>query len=185
MDWSKKRVLVTGGGGFLGKHLLEKLRSVGCKEPFVVRHSEYDLSQEEQTARLFHEHPAEVVFHLAGLVGGNLPNQKWPAQFFYQNLMMGTLVLHYSWKSNAEKFISAGAGCAYPEHAPLPLKEESYWDGFPQRTSFAYALAKRTLHAQSLAYWNEYRFPAVVTLLGNLYGPHDNSISSMRTCFRP
>lgn len=174
MDWSKKRVLVTGGGGFLGTHLLAKLQAAGCKNPFVARRSEYDLSQEEQAARLFREHPADIVFHLAGLVGGNMPNQKWPAQFFYQNLMMGTLALHYSWKSGAKKFICAGAGCAYPEHAPLPLKEESYWDGFPQQTSFAYALAKRTLHAQSLAYWNEYRFPAIVTLLGNIYGPSDN-----------
>lgn len=174
MDWGRKRVLVTGGGGFLGTHLLERLRAAGCREPFVVRRSEYDLSQEEPTARLFREHPADIVFHLAGLVGGNMPNQKWPAQFFYQNLMMGTLALHYSWKSGAEKFICAGAGCAYPEHAQLPLKEESYWDGFPQRTSFAYALAKRTLHAQSLAYWNEYKFPAIVTLPGNIYGPNDN-----------
>ncbi len=124
--------------------------------------------------RLFEEHPADIVVHLAGLVGGNLPNQKWPAQFFYQNLMMGTLTLHYSWKSGAKKFICAGAGCAYPEHAPLPLKEETYWDGFPQQPSFAYALAKRTLHVQSMAYWDEHRFPAIVTLPGNIYGPYDN-----------
>jgi GDP-L-fucose synthase len=88
--------------------------------------------------------------------------------------MMGTLTLHYSWKSGAKKFICAGAGCAYPEHAPLPLKEENYWDGFPQQPSFAYALAKRTLHVQSMAYWDEYRFPAIVTLPGNIYGPYDN-----------
>ena len=87
---------------------------------------------------------------------------------------MGTLALHYSWKSGAEKFMCAGAGCAYPEHAPLPLKEDTYWDGFPQQPSFAYALAKRTLHAQSMAYWDEYRFPAIVTLPGNIYGPYDN-----------
>jgi len=174
VDWTKKRVLVTGGGGFIGTHLVEKLRAAGCKDPFIVWHSEYDLCQEEQVVRLFREHPADIVVHLAGLVGGNSPNQKWPAQFFYQNLMMGTLALHYAWKSGAEKFLCAGAGCAYPEHARLPLNEESYWDGFPQRPSFAYALAKRNLHAQSMAYWNEYRFPAIVTLLGNIYGPHDN-----------
>ena len=174
VDWGKKRVLVTGGGGFLGTHVVKRLRAVGCKDLFVARRRDYDLSQEEQAAKLFREHPADIVVHLAGLVGGNAPNQKWPAQFFYQNLMMGTLTLHYSWKSGAEKFICAGAGCAYPEHAPLPLKEENYWDGFPQQTSFAYALAKRTLHAQSMAYWNEYRFPSIVTLPGNIYGPYDN-----------
>jgi len=174
VNWAEKRVLVTGGGGFLGTHFVERLRAAGCKNLFIVRHSEYDLSQEEQVAKLFREHPADIVVHLAGLVGGNSPNQKWPAQFFYQNLMMGTLALHYSWKSGAEKFICAGAGCAYPEHAPLPLREETYWDGFPQQTSFAYALAKRALHAQSMAYWKEYRFPAIVTLPGNIYGPHDN-----------
>jgi GDP-L-fucose synthase len=174
MDWTKKSVLVTGGGGFLGTHFVKRLRTAGCKDPFVVRHREYDLCREEQVVKLFREHPADIVVHLAGLVGGNAPNQKWPAQFFYQNLMMGTLTLHYAWKTGAEKFICAGAGCAYPELAPLPLKEETYWDGFPQKTSFAYALAKRTLHAQSMAYWNEYRFPAIVTLPGNIYGPYDN-----------
>ncbi len=154
--------------------MVEKILAAGCKDLFVVRRSEYDLSREDQAVKLFREHPADIVVHLAGLVGGNLPNQKWPAQFYYQNLMMGTLALHYSWKTGAEKFICAGAGCAYPEHAPLPLKEESYWDGFPQQTSFAYALAKRTLHAQAMAYWNEYRFPTIVTLPGNIYGLHDN-----------
>ncbi|SPE32321.1 GDP-L-fucose synthase [Candidatus Sulfotelmatomonas gaucii] len=173
MDWAKQRVVVTGGGGFLGTHVVQKLRAAGC-EPFVVRRREYDLIREEQVIRLFEEHPADIVVHLAGLVGGNLPNQRWPAQFFYENLMMGTLTLHYSWKSGAKKFICAGAGCAYPEHAPLPLREENYWDGFPQQPSFAYALAKRTLHVQSMAYWDEYKFPAIVTLPGNIYGPHDN-----------
>jgi GDP-L-fucose synthase len=174
VNWRHKRVLVTGGGGFLGTHFVERLRATGCKDLFVVRSRDYDLTREAQVAKLFDEHPADIVVHLAGLVGGNMPNQKFPAQFFYQNLMMGTLTLHYSWKSGAEKFICAGAGCAYPEHAPLPLKEENYWDGFPQQTSFAYALAKRELHVQSMAYWSEYKFPAIVTLPGNIYGPHDN-----------
>jgi GDP-L-fucose synthase len=153
VDWSQKRVVVTGGGGFLGTHMVQRLRAAGCEKPFVVRRRDYDLTHEEQVEKLFREHPADIVVHLAGLVGGNL---------------------HYAWKSGAEKLICAGAGCAYPEHAPLPLNEANYWDGFPQQTSFAYALAKRALHAQSMAYWNEYKFPAIVTLPGNIFGPHDN-----------
>lgn len=174
MNWKTKRVLVTGGGGFLCTHFLERLATAGCTNPFVVRHKDFDLTREEEVVGLFQEHPADIVFHLAGLVGGNSPNQKFPAQFFYQNLMMGTLMLHYSWKTGVEKFLCAGAGCAYPEHAPLPLNEKSYWDGFPQQTSFAYALGKRAIHAQSMAYWNQYQFPSIVTLPGNIYGPYDN-----------
>jgi GDP-L-fucose synthase len=140
----------------------------------VVRTRDYDLTQEERVKRLFSDHPAHIVFHLAGLVGGIGANKARPADFFYQNMMMGVLTLHYAWKSGAQKFICAGAGCGYPEHAPLPLKENSLWDGFPQQESAPYSLAKRMLHIQSLAYWAQYRFPAVVAIPGNIYGPHDN-----------
>jgi GDP-L-fucose synthase len=174
IDWSEKRVLVTGGAGFLGTHVVERLRALGCTDAFVVRSRDYDITKEEDVLRLYANHPADIVVHLAGLVGGIGPNAKCPGEYFYQNLMMGALIMHYAWKSGVEKFICAGAGCGYPEHAPLPLKEEYYWNGFPQEPSFAYSLAKRMLHVQSRAYWKQYRFPAIVTIPGNIYGPYDN-----------
>lgn len=172
--WADKRVVVTGGAGFLGSHLVAQLRKADCKNLFVVRSRDYDLTKEDQIARLFREHPADVVIHLAGLVGGIAANKTLPADFFYQNLMMGVLALHYSWKTGAQKFVCAGAGCGYPERAPIPLKEENFWEGFPQKESAAYSLAKRMLHVQSVAYWQQHKFPAVVTIPGNIYGPHDN-----------
>jgi GDP-L-fucose synthase len=139
-----------------------------------VRSRDYDLTKEDQVARLFADHPADVVIHLAGYVGGIGANKAYPADFFYQNIMMGVLTMHYAWKTGAQKFVAAGAGCGYPEHAPKPLKEENFWDGFPQSESAPYSLAKRMLHVQSMAYWRQHRFPAVVTIPGNIYGPYDN-----------
>jgi GDP-L-fucose synthase len=172
--WADKRVLVTGGGGFLGTHVVNRLRAADCRDLFIVRSGDYDLSTEEHVQKLFREHPADIVIHLAGLVGGIGANKARPGEFFYRNLMMGVLTMHYAWKAGAQKFVCAGAGCGYPEHAPMPLKEESFWDGFPQQESAPYSLAKRMLHVQSLAYWRQYRFPAIVTIPGNIYGPYDN-----------
>jgi GDP-L-fucose synthase len=172
--WKDKSVLVTGGGGFLGRHVVEKLRASGVESIFVVRSREFDLTQEDHVSRLFQEHPADIVFHLAGLVGGIGANKARPADFFYQNLMMGVLVMHYAWKAGAKKFVGAAAGCGYPEHAPMPLREDSLWEGLPQQESAPYSLAKRMLHVQSLAYWRQHQFPAVITMPGNIYGPYDN-----------
>lgn len=184
--WSDKRVVVTGGGGFLGTHVVQQLREAGCRQVFVVRSREYDLTREDACARLFADleagvpdwpggkGPADVVIHLAGLVGGIQANKDRPADFFYANLMMGVLTMHYAWTKGAQKFVAAAAGCGYPQHAPMPLKETSFWDGFPQQESAPYSLAKRMLHVQSIAYWQQHRFPAIVVLPGNIYGPHDN-----------
>jgi GDP-L-fucose synthase len=172
--WAGKRVMVTGGTGFLGSHVVEKLRPLGCAAVFVVRHRDYDLMREEQVARLFREHPADIVIHLAGLVGGIGANQAQPADFFYRNLLINTFTLHYAWKAGAQKVVAAAAGCGYPEHAPMPLKEANFWDGFPQQESAPYSLAKRMIHVQALAYWRQHRFPIITAIPGNIYGPYDN-----------
>ncbi len=169
-----KRVMVTGGGGFLGSHVVEHLQDRGCAEVFAVRSRDYDLVTEKDTIRLFDEHPADVVFHLAGYVGGLGANKAFPGDFFYRNLMMSAHVLHYAYKTGAEKVVAAGAGCGYPEAAPLPIKEADYWNGYPQDDSAPYSLAKRMLHVQSFAYWRQYKFPILVAIPGNIYGPYDN-----------
>jgi GDP-L-fucose synthase len=169
-----KRVMVTGGGGFLGSHVVEQLQEYGCAEVYAVRSRDYDLVTEKDTIRLFQEHPADVVFHLAGYVGGIFANKTYPGDFFYRNLMMGAHVLHYAYKTGAEKVIAAGAGCGYPEAAPLPIKEADYWNGYPQDDSAPYSLAKRMLHVQSFAYWRQFKFPILVAIPGNIYGPYDN-----------
>jgi GDP-L-fucose synthase len=157
---------------------MEKLQAAGCSDFFVVRSAEYDLTREEAVKQLFadvsKDGKVDVVVHLAGLVGGIGSNKARPADFFYQNLMMGVLTMHQAWKAGAEKFVAAGAGCGYPEHAPIPIKESSYWEGFPQIESAPYSLAKRMLHVQSMAYWRQHQFPAIVTIPGNIYGPYDN-----------
>jgi len=172
--WSNKKVMVTGGNGFLGHHVIESLKEANCLDIFTVRSKDYDLTAEDEVQKLFRNYRPGIVFHLAGLVGGILPNRERPAEFFYQNLMMGTLMMHYSWKNGAEKMVAAGAGCGYPEHAPIPLKESYFWDGFPQRESAPYSLAKRLLSIQSLAYYQQYGFVSIICIPGNIYGPWDN-----------
>lgn len=174
LNLQDQRILVTGGGGFLGSHVVEQLERRGCGNVFVARSREYDLVSEAGAKRLFEEHPADVVFHLAGYVGGLGANKAFPGDFFYRNLMMGAHVLHLAYKTGAKKVIAAGAGCGYPEAAPLPIKEADYWNGYPQDDSAPYSLAKRMLHVQSFAYWRQYKFPILVAIPGNIYGPYDN-----------
>lgn len=172
--WSDKRVLVTGGAGFLGSHVVEALENAGCPQVMVARSKDYDLTREENAVRLLEDTQPGMVMHLAGLVGGIVANQQRPAEFFYQNLTMGTFMLHHSWRCGVKRFVAAGAGCGYPEHAPMPLKESDFWRGFPQQESAPYSLAKRLLHIQSIAYFRQYGFPSIIAIPGNIYGPADN-----------
>ncbi|MGP0062717.1 MAG: GDP-L-fucose synthase family protein [Isosphaeraceae bacterium] len=172
--WKDQRVMVTGGEGFLGSHVVEQLRLAGCTRVVVVSHRDFDLSREHDVRRLFEEHRVDVLLHLAGLVGGIAANKARPADFFLQNLLMNAMTLHHAWQAGVRKVVATGAGCGYPEHAPLPLQETRFWDGFPQQESAPYSLAKRMLHVQSMAYWTQHQFPVIVTIPGNIYGPYDN-----------
>ena len=172
--WTGKRVLITGGGGFFGSHVVEKLRTRDAASLYVARQRDYDLTREEQVVRLFVEHSSDIVVHLAGYVGGLGANKARPADFYYRNLMMNTLTLHHAWKSGVRQVVTAASGCGYPDRAPLPMKESDLWNGLPEAASAPYALAKRMLHTQALAYWRQHRFLTTVVVPGNLYGPYDN-----------
>ena len=172
--WTDKRVMVTGGAGFVGSSVVEALKAEGCHDTVVVRSRDYDLTRAEDVERLLAKRKPDVVMHLAGLVGGILANQERPAEFFFQNLMMGTLLIHHASQAGVKKVVVAGAGCGYPERAPVPLKETSLWDGYPQKERAPYSLSKRLLTVQAEAYYRQFGLVTLVGIPGNIYGPCDN-----------
>ncbi len=172
--WKKRRVVVTGGAGFLGSYVLEGLRQRGAKEIFVPTIEEYDLVQSEDIARLLQDAKPDIVIHLAANVGGIGANLARPAEFFYDNLMMGAQLLHQSWQAGIEKFIAIGTVCAYPKFANIPFREEELWDGYPEETNAPYGLAKKMMLVQSQAYRQQYGFNSIFLIPVNLYGPGDN-----------
>ncbi|RAP35843.1 GDP-fucose synthetase [Candidatus Marinamargulisbacteria bacterium SCGC AAA071-K20] len=172
--WKQKRVLVTGAGGFLGSHLLEQLKPLNPEELIVVRQKDFDLTEQADVRKLFKTYSPHLVFHLAGHVSGLGANNDYPADFFYRNMMMISMLAEEAHKAGVKKIVATGAGCGYPEQAPLPLKESDFWNGYPQYESAPYSLAKRMLHIQSDAYWRQYKLPIIVGLPGNIYGPYDN-----------
>src|SRR3954467_9121617 len=174
MNLCSKRVLVTGGSGFLGRHVVSALERHGCRDVVVVRKARYDLTSEPDVIRLFREVRPHVVVHLAAVVGGIGANRESPGRFFYQNVMMGALVMEHARRARVEKFVGVGTICAYPKLAPVPFREDDLWNGYPEETNAPYGMAKKMLLVQGQAYRQEYGFEAIHLLPVNLYGPHDN-----------
>jgi GDP-L-fucose synthase len=172
--WTKKHVLVTGGAGFLGSWVVEKLIQRGCENIFVPRSSKYDLRQVADIQRALNDSSADIVIHLAARVGGIGANRSHPAEYFYDNLVMGVQLLHESWKAGITKFVAIGTVCAYPKFTPVPFREEDLWEGYPEETNAPYGLAKKMLLVQSQAYRQQYGYNSVFLLPVNLYGPRDN-----------
>lgn len=174
MELQNKRVLVTGGSGFLGSHVVARLRQIGCRQIIAPRSAEYDLTREPDVLRLLNKERPQVVLHLAAKVGGIGANRKYPGTFLYQNLIMGTHLIEASRLHGVEKFVMVGTICSYPKFTPVPFKEEDIWNGYPEETNAPYGLAKKMLLAQLQAYKQEFGFNGANVMLVNLYGPRDN-----------
>jgi GDP-L-fucose synthase len=167
------RILVTGGGGFLGSHLVDRLRDQGV-DPFVARRAEYDLTRREDAERLFADARPELVFHLAAEVGGIGANRANPGRYWYANLVMGAHMLELARQHGLSKLVVAGTVCAYPKLAPVPFREDDLWDGFPEETNAPYGVAKKSILVGAQAYREQYGVNTIFLLPANLYGPRDN-----------
>jgi GDP-L-fucose synthase len=169
-----KRVVVTGGAGFLGRHLVPRLKDYDGVEVFVPRRSEYDLTVGADVERMFSDFKPEMVIHLAAEVGGIGANQKNPGRFFYANLMMGTQLIETARLREVKKFLALGTVCAYPKFTPVPFHEDDIWNGYPEETNAPYGLAKKMMLVQAQGYREQYGFNTIFLLPANLYGPGDN-----------
>jgi GDP-L-fucose synthase len=172
--WQAKRVVVTGGAGFLGSAVVNRLRSAGCENIFVPRSSSYDLRDPNAIVNLYNDARPEIVIHLAAVVGGIGANRANPGRFFYDNAVMGIQMMEFGRRFEIEKFVAVGTVCAYPKFAPVPFKEEDLWNGYPEETNAPYGLAKKMMLVQAQAYRTQYGFNAIYLLPVNLYGPEDN-----------
>ena len=173
-NWEEKRICVTGGAGFLGTHLIEELRLRGADQIFVPTIEEYNLVDPEAIRRMLVDSDPDVIIHLAAQVGGIGANLNHPAEFFYDNLMMGVQLIHQAYKTGVEKFVAIGTVCAYPKFTPVPFKEDDLWIGYPEETNAPYGMAKKMLLVQSQAYREQYGYNSIFLLPVNLYGPGDN-----------
>lgn len=174
-NWSDKKVIVTGGAGFLGQHLVSYLKEQGTQYIIVPRSKDYDLREKSAVVRLYEDHPnTDIVIHLAATVGGIGANRKHPGIFFYDNVMMGTLLLEYARQFGIQKFVGIGTICEYPKFTPTPFSEDDLWNGYPEETNAPYGIAKKALLVQGQAYRQEFGYNAIHILPTNLYGPGDN-----------
>jgi GDP-L-fucose synthase len=173
VDWSRLRVVVTGGAGFLGSHLVDRLRTRGCRDVFVPRSADVNLVDAPAVCRLFRETRPDVVFHLAARVGGIGANQRSPGSFFYDNIQMGAHVLEQGRLAGVAKIVTVATVCSYPKHAAVPFREETLWDGFPEETNAPYGIAKKALLVMAQAYRAQYGLNAITLVPVNLYGPRD------------
>jgi len=174
IDLKTKKIIVTGGAGFLGKFVVNKLNDAGCKKILVPKIEEYDLRNINAIRKMYKDFQADIVIHLAAVVGGIGANRENPGSFFYDNLIMGIQLMEEARLNNIEKFVALGTICAYPKFTPIPFKEENLWDGYPEETNAPYGLAKKMLLVQSQAYRKQYGFNSIFLLPVNLYGPGDN-----------
>ena len=174
MAWTRGRVMVTGGGGFLGHAVVARLRSAGAEEIFVPRSRDYDLRTLDGVERSLADGRPDLVIHLAATVGGIGANRENPGRFFYENAIMGIQLLEQARLAGVAKFVTIGTVCSYPKFTPVPFHEDALWDGYPEETNAPYGLAKKMLLVQSQAYREQYGMNAIYLVPVNLYGPGDN-----------
>ncbi len=172
--WKENRIVVTGGAGFLGSHVVKYLQDKGSTQVFAPKSTEFNLTKEAAIIRLFEEIKPDIVIHLAAVVGGIGANREKPGQFFYENLIMGAQLMEQARLFGVKKFVAIGTICSYPKFTPVPFKEENLWDGYPEETNAPYGLAKKMLLVQSQAYRQQYGLHSIFLLPVNLYGPGDN-----------
>lgn len=172
--WTEQRFVITGGSGFLGHSVVSGLYARGAERVFVPRSADYDLRNHEAVTDLLDDTRPDIIIHLAAVVGGIGANRARPADFLYENLMMGVQLFHEAWRAGVKKFVTIGTVCAYPKFTPVPFREESLWEGYPEETNAPYGLAKKMLLVQGQSYRQQYDFNSIYLLPTNLYGPRDN-----------